>query len=67
MTHLRMEPFEEGLACQGRSLRLGGTHTMPRGGLACSLGSDEMLLQDGLLPEVQRPLECPSLQASSRL
>lgn len=67
MTHLRMEPSEEGLACQGRSLRLDGTHTMPRGGLACGLGSDEMLLQGGLLPEAQRPLECPSPQAPSRL
>lgn len=51
MTHLRREPFEEGLACQGRRLRLDHGYTAPQGGLACSLGAEEMLLpQDDLLP-----------------
>lgn len=45
-----MEPGKEGMACRGRSLRLGGARTMPRGELAGSLGSAEMLLQRRPLP-----------------
>lgn len=67
MTHLRMEPLEEGLACQGRNLRLDDAHTMPPGGLAFSLGSDEKLLQDRLLPGSPVTSDCLFSQASLRL